>query len=272
MKRLTKMWLLGGVTLIGVVMPWQVQANDSSVGEPGAAVERARAADRASKQGEAVEQRTLDKPAAKAAETPGEKAGDKAPEKSAEKSVDKPAEKWIDKMFEGGPSNDRLTRMHAAHDDLLAVLRSDGHYAQFVQLAESSGFDKTLHGRGPYTVFVPTDEAFAKLSSDMRETIGKEPSRARALLTLHVIRGLVSKEVLNHLRNMRTMGGSIVNIDYTSGIRINRAHLTSGDHYGTNGMFHAVDEVLALPERPASAAKSVEPSRKKPNRKPAHTS
>lgn len=268
MKRLTKMWLLGGVTLVGVVMPWQVRANDSSVGEPGAAVERARAAERASKQGEAVEPRTLDKPAAKAVETPAEKPADKAPEKS----VDKSAENWIDKMFEGGPGNDRLTKMHAAHDDLLAVLRSDGHYAQFVQLAESSGFDKTLHGRGPYTVFAPTDEAFAKLSSDLRETLGKEPSRARALLTLHVIRGLVSKEVLNHLRNMRTMGGSIVNIDYTSGIRVNRAHLTSGDHYGTNGMFHAVDEVLALPERPIAAAKPGEPSRKKPNRKPAHTS
>ena len=66
--------------------------------------------------------------------------------------------------------------MHAASADLLNVLRSDGHYAQFVQLAESSGFDKTLHGRGPFTVFVPTDEAFAKLPAEMRDRLKQDPT------------------------------------------------------------------------------------------------
>ena len=65
--------------------------------------------------------------------------------------------------------------------------------------------------------------------------------------------------------------GAVVNVDYTSGIRINHAHLTSGDHYGSNGMFHAVDELLSLPERP-SAAKADPSSRKKGPRKVSPTS
>ena len=261
MKWVTKMWLLGGVSLLGVVMPWQVRANDSSVGEPGTVVERARAVDRTSKHSDGNDGRALDKSAIKPTET--------ASEKAADKGGDKPTESSIDKMFDGGPGNERLTKMHAAHEDLLGVLRSDGHYGQFVQLAESSGFDKTLHGRGPLTLFAPTDEAFAKLPSEVRESLKKEPSRARSLLAYHVIRGLVSKEVLNHLRNIKTMGGNVVNVDYTSGIRINHAHLVTGDHYGSNGMFHGVDEIVAMPERPSS--KSVDSPRKKSNRKPAPT-
>ena len=255
MMRVRNIWLLSGAVLLGWVMPWQVQANDSSVGEAVATAERARSVDRGSKLGEG-------------AETQGH---DKAATKPAESASDKPAEHYIDKMFDGGPGNDRLTKMHAAHDDLMAALRTDGHFSQFLHLAESSGFDKTLHGRGPFTVFVPTDEAFAKLPSELRESMQKEPSRMRGLLAYHVIRGLVSKDVLNHLRNVKTMSGAVVNVDYTSGIRINHAHLTSGDHYGSNGMFHAVDELLSLPERP-SAAKADPSSRKKGLRKVSPTS
>lgn len=269
MKRVGKMWLLGGVSLLGLVMPWQVRANDSSAVETVAVVDRARAAERGGPRS-GGEVRVADGSASKGADTASEKAADKAADKGPEKSADKP-ENYIDKMFDGGPGNDRLTKMHAASADLLNVLRSDGHYAQFVQLAESSGFDKTLHGRGPFTVFVPTDEAFAKLPSELRESMQKEPSRMRGLLAYHVIRGLVSKDVLNHLRNVKTMSGAVVNVDYTSGIRINHAHLTSGDHYGSNGMFHAVDELLSLPERP-SAAKADPSSRKKGPRKVSPTS
>ena len=251
MKRVTKLWLLGGVSLLGMIMPWQVEANDSSVGESVATVERARTMDRAAKTGESN--------------------AEKQPEKQPDKAAEKTTENYIDKMFDGGPSNDRLTKMHAAHDDLLGALRSDGHYSQFVQLAEASGFDKTLHGRGPFTVFAPTDEAFAKLPSELRDGLSKEPSRLKGLLAYHVIRGLVSKDVLNHLRNIKTMSGSVVNVDYTSGIRINHAHLTSGDHYGSNGMFHAIDELLSLPERPTATAKPEPSQRKKSLHKPAPT-
>ncbi len=270
MKRVGKMWLLGGVSLLGLVMPWQVRANDSSAVETVAVVDRARAAERGGPRS-GGEVRVADGNASKGADTASEKAADKAADKGPEKSADKP-ENYIDKMFDGGPGNDRLTKMHAASADLLNVLRSDGHYTQFVQLAESSGFDKTLHGRGPFTVFVPTDEAFAKLPAEMRDRLKQDPTRHRTLLAYHVIRGLVSKDVLNHLRNVKTMSGSVVNVDYTSGIRINRAHIVSGDHFGNNGMFHAIDEMLIMPERPAQPVKPVAGPRKKPLRKPAPTS
>ncbi len=259
MMRVRNRWLLGGAMLLGWVMPWHVQANDSSVGETVATAERARSVSRGTKMGEGAESPGRDK------ETP------KSADSAADKPADKPAENFIDKMFDGGPSNDRLTKMHAAHEDLMAALRTDGHFSQFLHLVEASGFDKTLHGRGPFTVFVPTDEAFAKLPSELRESMQKDPSRLRGLLAYHVIRGLVSKDVLNHLRNVKTMSGAVVNVDYTSGIRINHAHLTSGDHYGSNGMFHAVDELLSLPERP-SAAKAEPSSRKKGSRKVSPTS
>ncbi len=268
MKRVLKMWLLGGGSLLGVVMPWQVRANDSSVGETVAVVDRARTTDRSSAHSDKTDLGGSEKSVSK---TP-DSAADKPQDKGSDKVAEKPTENYIDKMFDGGPGNDRLTKMHAAHDDLLQVLRSDGRYTQFVQLVESAGFDKTLHGRGPFTVFAPTDEAFAKLPGELRDSLKQDPARHRALLAYHVLRGLVSKEVLSHLRNVKTMSGSVVNVDYTSGIRINRAHVVTGDHFGNNGMFHGIDEMLSLPERPAQPAKSPIPTRKKTLRKPAHTS
>lgn len=268
MKRVLKMWLLGGGSLLGVVMPWQVRANDSSVVETVAVVDRARTADRPSAQSDRTEAAGTEKSANKSPES----AADKPQDKASDKVADKPTENYIDKMFDGGPGNERLTKMHAAHEDLLAVLRSDGRYTQFVQLVEAAGFDKTLHGRGPFTVFAPTDEAFAKLPSELRDSLKQDPGRHKALLAYHVLRGLVSKEVLSHLRNVKTISGSVVNVDYTSGIRINRAHVVTGDHFGSNGMFHGIDEMLSLPERPAQPTTAAAPTRKKSLRKPAHTS
>lgn len=269
--RVRNSWLLGGAVLLGWVIPWHAGANDSSVGETVATAERARSVSRA-KMSEGAEPRAHEQATTKSVESATDKSTDKSTDKPTDKSTDKPAENYIDKMFDGGPGNDRLTKMHAAHDDLMATLRTDGHFSQFLKIVEASGFDKTLHGRGPFTVFVPTDEAFAKLPSELRESMQKDPSRLRGLLAYHVIRGLVSKDVLNHLRNIKTMSGAVVNVDYTSGIRINHAHLTSGDHYGSNGMFHAVDELLSLPERPAANKAEPSSARKKGPRKASPTS
>lgn len=195
--------------------------------------------------------------------------------KSAEtaEKKDTPAEKggdrFLDRLFEGGPQNDRLAKMHEAREDLLAALKKDGHFSEFLKLLEATGFDKTLRGRGPFTVFAPSDEAFAKLPSAWRETVAHDPSRAKTLVAHHVVRGLVSKNVLDHLRNVKTMSSGVVNIDYTSGIRIERGHLFFLDHFGSNGMFHGIDEVLLPPERPSSPAKP--PKSPKPNRTPAPT-
>ena len=161
----------------------------------------------------------------------------------------KPTEVFLEQLFANGPQNERLSKMRLARSELLSALRENGHFTDFLGLLERTGFDKTLHGKGPFTVFAPSDEAFAKLPRSMRETLARDPGSAKSLLAHHVVRGLVTKNVLDHLRNVKTMSGGVVNIDYQTGIRINHGHIFSFDQYGSNGVFHGIDEVLLLPER-----------------------
>jgi uncharacterized surface protein with fasciclin (FAS1) repeats len=145
--------------------------------------------------------------------------------------------------------------------DIADTLTSDGRFETLTQALRTAGMVSLLKAKGPYTLFAPTDEAWKKLPSGMLDGLIAQPAQLKAILAYHIIRGRVDNVGLHKLRNALTMGG-IVNIDYTSGVKINSAVVTGADLGCRNGIVHAIDKVLLPSDRkkpgaakPASARK-----------------
>lgn len=147
--------------------------------------------------------------------------------------------------------------------DIIDTLGSDERFGTLSQALRSSGLAPLLKAKGPYTFFAPTEEAWKKMPSASREELLGQPSRLKAVLAYHIIRGRVDNVGLHKLRNALTMGG-IVTIDYTSGVKVSGGVVTSADIICRNGIVHAVDKVLLPVQRsgPRTAASSKAGSRK----------
>ena len=104
----------------------------------------------------------------------------------------------------------------------------------------------TLKGKGPFTVFAPTDEAFAKLPAGTVETLLKPENKEDlvAVLTYHVVAGKVMAADVVKLKSAETLLGQPVKIDATDGVRINDAKVIKADIECGNGVIHVIDAVL----------------------------
>lgn len=147
--------------------------------------------------------------------------------------------------------------------DIIDTLGGDERFGTLSQALRTSGLLPLLKAKGPFTFFAPTDEAWKKMSSASREELLGQPSRLKAVLSYHIIRGRVDNVGLHKLRNALTMGG-IVTIDYTSGVKVSGGVVTSADIVCRNGIVHAIDKVLLPVQRsgPRTAASSKTGSRK----------
>ena len=147
--------------------------------------------------------------------------------------------------------------------DLADTLTSDSRFATLTQALRTAGMVSLLKAKGPYTIFAPTEEAWKKLPGGTLDGLLAQPAQLKALLSYHIIRGRVDNVGLHKLRNALTMGG-IVNIDYTSGVKINSAVVTGADLGCRNGIVHAIDKVLQPSDRkrPGPAPKTTAVGRK----------
>lgn len=115
------------------------------------------------------------------------------------------------------------------------------------RLIQEAGLNETLQGTGPFTVFVPSDEAFKAVPAAMVEALGKDKTRLKAVLSYHVVAGnLGSADVKNG--PIKTVQGSDLSL-YRSGtfVTADEAVVTTADVRATNGMVHIVDKVLMPP-------------------------
>ncbi|MBC7735139.1 MAG: fasciclin domain-containing protein [Bacteriovorax sp.] len=115
------------------------------------------------------------------------------------------------------------------------------------RLIQEAGLNETLQGTGPFTVFVPSDEAFKAVPAAMVEALGKDKTRLKAVLSYHVVAGnLASVDVKNG--PIKTVQGSDLSL-YRSGtfVTADEAVVTTADVRATNGMVHIVDKVLMPP-------------------------
>jgi len=137
-----------------------------------------------------------------------------------------------------------------AQQDIVRTARGAGQFATLLAAVEAAGLTSTLQGRGPFTVFAPTDEAFRALPAGTVESLLKPENREqlKALLLYHVVPGRVSAATARTLEGAATVEGRRIRIR-TSGasLRINEATVISADVNASNGVIHVIDQVLMPP-------------------------
>jgi uncharacterized surface protein with fasciclin (FAS1) repeats len=135
----------------------------------------------------------------------------------------------------------------AASTDVLAAAKQTGQFNTLVTAIEAAGLSATLAGNGPFTVFAPTDEAFAKLPPGTVEDLLKPENKDKLVkvLTYHVVAGkALSEDELKRTRNAGTVAGADVRTALVRGrLRVNEARVTA-DVKASNGVIHVIDRVL----------------------------
>lgn len=131
--------------------------------------------------------------------------------------------------------------------DIVDIAASNEDFSTLVAAVTAAGLVETLKGDGPFTVFAPTNAAFAKLPAGTVESLLEPANRDQlvSILTYHVVPGAVTSDQLAGQRlNVATVQGDTVHIDGTDGVTVEDATVTSADILATNGVIHAIDSVL----------------------------
>ena len=136
---------------------------------------------------------------------------------------------------------------HGTKKDIVDTAISNGSFKTLVAAVKAAGLVNTLKGDGPFTVFAPTDKAFAKLPPGTIATLLKPENKAKlvAILTHHVLAGAVpAKAVAGKKLAPKTVNGSSLKIDGTSGVMVSGAKVILADVKAKNGVIHVIDRVL----------------------------
>jgi uncharacterized surface protein with fasciclin (FAS1) repeats len=138
----------------------------------------------------------------------------------------------------------------APTSDIIDTAVAAGSFNTLVAAVKAAGLEETLRSKGPFTVFAPTDEAFAALPAGTVENLLKPENKSQlaAILTYHVLAGKVkSKEIAGKTLQPATVNGATLNVDATSGVKVNASNVIKADIYTTNGVIHVIDAVLLPP-------------------------
>lgn len=136
--------------------------------------------------------------------------------------------------------------MHNIVDTAVAA----GTFKTLAAALTAAGLIDTLTGAGPFTVFAPTDDAFAKLPAGTVEALLKDIPKLTAILTYHVVGGKVMAADVMKLdgQTVATVNGAGLTIATTDGVKLNgNVHVTNTDIECTNGVIHVVNAVLLPP-------------------------
>jgi uncharacterized surface protein with fasciclin (FAS1) repeats len=131
--------------------------------------------------------------------------------------------------------------------DIVAVAINAGTFETLVAAVKAAGLVETLQGAGPFTVFAPTDEAFAKLPSGTVEKLLADPAALRQVLTYHVVPGRVMAADVLKAGSARpaTVQGQALDVRVEGGkVRVDGATVVAADVLATNGVIHVIDTVV----------------------------
>ncbi|MDG2076655.1 MAG: fasciclin domain-containing protein [Arenicellales bacterium] len=150
----------------------------------------------------------------------------------------------LSSMFVIGPANS------AGEMDIVDTAVQAGNFGTLAAALEAAGLIETLKGDGPFTVFAPTDEAFAKLPEGTVQDLLKPENKDQltAILTYHVVSGAVMAEQVVGLSEAKTVNGQSVDISVNgSMVKVDEAMVVATDIMASNGVIHVIDSVI-LPE------------------------
>jgi uncharacterized surface protein with fasciclin (FAS1) repeats len=129
--------------------------------------------------------------------------------------------------------------------DIVDTASNAGSFSTLVTAIKAANLVDTLKGEGPFTVFAPTDEAFAKLPAGTVEGLLKDIPKLTKILTYHVVSGKVMASDVVKLKSAKTVEGSDVKIDASNGgVKVNNATVATADVAADNGVIHIIDTVL----------------------------
>jgi uncharacterized surface protein with fasciclin (FAS1) repeats len=136
----------------------------------------------------------------------------------------------------------------AATKDIVDTAVAAGQFKTLVAAVQAADLVETLKGEGPFTVFAPTDEAFAKIPKEKLEALLKDKKALAAILTYHVVPGKVMAADVVKLTSAKTAQGKEVTIDAKEGqVTINGAKVIKTDIVCKNGVIHVIDAVIMPP-------------------------
>ncbi|WP_353229736.1 fasciclin domain-containing protein [Novosphingobium sp.] len=139
----------------------------------------------------------------------------------------------------------------AADKDIVDTAVAAGQFKTLAAALGAAGLVDTLKGKGPFTVFAPTDAAFAKLPAGTIDTLLKPENKGAltAILTYHVVAGKVPAATVVKLTEAKTVNGASVTVKVVGGtVMINDAQVTTADIMTSNGVIHVIDTVLMPPK------------------------
>ncbi len=141
--------------------------------------------------------------------------------------------------------------VQAADQDIVEVAAAAGDFTTLTAALEAADLVSTLQGEGPFTVFAPTDAAFAELPAGTIEELLKPENRQQLvdILTYHVVPGRVMAADVVELDEAGTVNGKMIDVQVDgSTVMVNGATVTATDIGASNGVIHVIDQVILPPE------------------------
>ena len=146
----------------------------------------------------------------------------------------------------------------ASNVDIVQTAVAAGQFTTLASLLQKAGLVDTLATGGPFTVFAPTDAAFAKVPKATLDALAADPARLKAVLLYHVVPGRVTAADVAKLTSAKTAEGRSLAIKVANGsVFVDAAQVTTPDVEATNGVIHVIDSVLIPQEATATAPKTI---------------
>lgn len=127
--------------------------------------------------------------------------------------------------------------------DIVETAVKAGSFKTLVAAVQAAGLVDTLKGPGPFTVFAPTDEAFAKVPKEALDALLKDKAALTKVLTYHVVSGKVMAADVK-AGKVRTVQGQELTLGTTGGVTVDNARVTAADVVASNGVIHVIDTVV----------------------------
>ena len=132
----------------------------------------------------------------------------------------------------------------AAPKNIVETAKAAGTFTTLLTAVEKAGLVETLSGTDEYTVFAPSDEAFAKVPKEALDGLLADPEKLKGVLLLHVVKGKVSAADASKLTEAETVAGTKLAIDASNGVKIGDAKVVTPDIAASNGVIHVIDTVI----------------------------
>jgi uncharacterized surface protein with fasciclin (FAS1) repeats len=130
--------------------------------------------------------------------------------------------------------------------DIVDIAVGAGSFETLVTAVKAAGLVETLKSPGPFTVFAPNDEAFAKLPPGTIQTLVQNIPQLTRILTYHVVSGKLTKADLEKVTEVTSVEGSPIRINTTNGFEVKNATVVAADIEADNGVIHVIDNVILM--------------------------